>query len=282
MAVFTNRATLIYNNESINSNTVVGEIPEALSITKSAVGDEYSPDNDVVYAVSLVNSGTTALAGVTLTDDLGAYTFGTDTLYPLEYNAGSILYYVNGTPAPAPAVAAGPPLVISGITVPAGGNVTVVYSARVTETAPVAVGGVITNTIVASGTAVSDNVSAVETVAVAERASLTITKALSPQTVSGGGTVTYTLTLENTGNVPAADSVVVTDTFDPILTGINVIYNGNTWTAGTDYTYNEATGELATIPGSITVPAATYTQDPVSGVWTVTPGVSVITVTGTI
>lgn len=282
MAVFTNRATLIYNNESINSNTVVGEIPEALSITKSAVGDEYSSDNDVVYAVSLVNSGTTALAGVTLTDDLGAYTFGTDTLYPLEYNAGSILYYVNGTPAPAPAVAAGPPLVISGITVPAGGNVTVVYSARVTETAPVAVGGVITNTIVASGTAVSDNVSAVETVAVAERASLTITKALSPQTVSGGGTVTYTLTLENTGNVPAADSVVVTDTFDPILTGINVIYNGNTWTAGTDYTYNEATGELATIPGSITVPAATYTQDPVSGVWTVTPGVSVITVTGTI
>ena len=282
MAVFTNRATLIYNNESINSNTVVGEIPEALSITKSAVGDEYSPDNDVVYAVSLVNSGTTALAGVTLTDDLGAYTFGTDTLYPLEYNAESILYYVNGTPAPAPAVAAGPPLVISGITVPAGGNVTVVYSARVTETAPVAVGGVITNTIVASGTAVSDNVSAVETVAVAERASLTITKALSPQTVSGGGTVTYTLTLENTGNVPAADSVVVTDTFDPILTGINVIYNGNTWTAGTDYTYNEATGELATIPGSITVPAATYTQDPVSGVWTVTPGVSVITVTGTI
>ena len=282
MAVFTNRATLIYNNESINSNTVVGEIPEALSITKSAVGDEYSPDNDVVYAVSLVNSGTTAFAGVTLTDDLGAYTFGTDTLYPLEYNAESILYYVNGTPAPAPAVAAGPPLVISGITVPAGGNVTVVYSARVTETAPVAVGGVITNTIVASGTAVSDNVSAVETVAVAERASLTITKALSPQTVSGGGTVTYTLTLENTGNVPAADSVVVTDTFDPILTGINVIYNGNTWTAGTDYTYNEATGELATIPGSITVPAATYTQDPVSGVWTVTPGVSVITVTGTI
>ena len=282
MAVFTNRATLIYNNESINSNTVVGEIPEALSITKSAVGDEYSPDNDVVYAVSLVNSGATAFAGVTLTDDLGAYTFGTDTLYPLEYNAGSILYYVNGTPAPAPAVAAGPPLVISGITVPAGGNVTVVYSARVTETAPVAVGGVITNTIVASGTAVSDNVSAVETVAVAERASLTITKALSPQTVSGGGTVTYTLTLENTGNVPAADSVVVTDTFDPILTGINVIYNGNAWTAGTDYTYNEATGELVTIPGSITVPAATYTQDPVSGVWTVTPGVSVITVTGTI
>ena len=282
MAVFTNRATLIYNNESINSNTVVGEIPEALSITKSAVGDEYSPDNDVVYAVSLVNSGATAFAGVTLTDDLGAYTFGTDTLYPLEYNAGSILYYVNGTPAPAPAVAAGPPLVISGITVPAGGNVTVVYSARVTETAPVAVGGVITNTIVASGTAVSDNVSAVETVGVAERASLTITKALSPQTVSGGGTVTYTLTIENTGNVPAADSVVVTDTFDPILTGINVIYNGNAWTAGTDYTYNEATGELATIPGSITVPAATYIQDPVSGVWTVTPGVSVITVTGTI
>ncbi len=282
MAVFSNRATLTYNNESINSNTVVGEIPEVLSITKNAVGGEYTPGSDVVYAVSIVNSGNTTVTGVTLTDDLGAYSFGTETLYPLEYNLESILYYVNGTPAPAPAVQAGPPLVISGITVPAGGNATVIYSARVNETAPVEVGGIITNTVTATGTCVGDNVSAVETVTVAERARLTITKALSPQVVPECAAVTYTLTLENTGNVPAADTVVVTDIFDPILSNITVTYNGDTWTEGVEYTYNEATGEFTTIPGSITVPAATYTQDPVSGVWTVTPGVSVITVTGTI
>ena len=30
------------------------------------------------------------------------------------------------------------------------------------------------------------------------------------------------------------------------------------------------------------VPAATYVQDPTTGVWTITPGVSILTVTGTV
>ena len=41
-------------------------------------------------------------------------------------------------------------------------------------------------------------------------------------------------------------------------------------------------GVFETLPGNITVPAAVYTQDPESGLWTVTPGISVITVTGNI
>lgn len=282
MAVFSNRATLTYNNESINSNTVVGEIPEVLTVTKSAVGDEYSQGGDVVYVISLVNGGNTPFTNITLTDDLGAYTFGSEILYPLEYNLESIRYYVNGTPAPAPAVEAGPPLVIGGINVPAGGNVTVIYSAGVNESAPVEVGGIITNTVTAQGTCVGENASAVETVTVASRARLTITKALTPQAVPECGTITYTFTIENTGNVAAADTVVVTDTFDPLLGDITVTYNDEVWTEGVDYTYNGETGEFATLAGSITVPAATFTQDGVTGAWTVTPGVSVITVTGTI
>lgn len=49
-----------------------------------------------------------------------------------------------------------------------------------------------------------------------------------------------------------------------------------------NYTYSEVTGEFATIPSQITVPAATYTQDPVTGEWIVEPGVGVLTVTGTV
>ena len=48
------------------------------------------------------------------------------------------------------------------------------------------------------------------------------------------------------------------------------------------YNYNEATGQFNTVPGQITVPAATYTQDPVTGVWSVMPGTVVLTVTGTV
>jgi hypothetical protein len=61
-----------------------------------------------------------------------------------------------------------------------------------------------------------------------------------------------------------------------------VTYNGTVWIEGVEYTYNESTGEFATVVGNITVPAATYTQDPVTGEWNVTPGMSVIAVTGTV
>ena len=46
--------------------------------------------------------------------------------------------------------------------------------------------------------------------------------------------------------------------------------------------YNQTTGVFTTLGGTITVPAATYTQDPVTGEVTVTPGVSVLTITGTV
>ena len=50
----------------------------------------------------------------------------------------------------------------------------------------------------------------------------------------------------------------------------------------TAYTYNEATGEFATVPGAFTVPAATFEQDAVTGNYRTTPGVTVVTVTGTV
>ena len=39
--------------------------------------------------------------------------------------------------------------------------------------------------------------------------------------------------------------------------------------------------QFATVPGVITVPAATYTQN-AQGAWTVTPGTATLTVSGTI
>ena len=48
-----------------------------------------------------------------------------------------------------------------------------------------------------------------------------------------------------------------------------------------DYTYDAATGAFATVAGKLTVPEATFTQN-ADGSWTVTPGQSVLTVTGTV
>ena len=283
MAVFTNQAQLAYNDSVTNSNIAVGEILEVLSATKTAVRAEYGQNDSVTYVVSLVNSGTTALNGLTLTDNLGAYTFGTQTLVPLSYIDGTIRYYVNGILQTAPAVTAGPPLVVSGINIPAGGNVILVYEANVNQYAPQAAEGSITNTAVVSGAGITP-VTVEETVTTENEPNLTITKSISPVPVTENGTLTYTFVIQNSGNTAAVatDNAVVTDIFDPILTNLSVSFNGVTWTEGVQYTYDETTGTFVTVAGQITVPAASYTQDPVTGVWVTNPGVSTLVVSGTV
>lgn len=284
MATITNQATLTYNGGSANSNIATAELVETLSMTKTAVRGTYNADSDrVTYVVTINNSGTAALTGLTLTDNLGAYTLGTSTLYPLSYRTGSILYYNNGTLQTAPTVTAGPPLVISGITVPAGGNATIIYEADVTNTAPLASGSTITNTASLSGTGLTA-ASDTETVTVAAAPALSINKAISPSPVVENGRVTYTFTIENRGNTAAeaSDNLIITDTFDPILSDLAVALNGTALTSPAGYTYDATTGLFSTVAGQITVPAATYTQDATTGVVTVTPGTTVLTVTGTL
>lgn len=283
MATFYNQATLRYNNTVTNSNIASGELLEVLSVTKTAVRDTYLVGEDVTYAVSILNSGTIPFSGLTVTDDLGAYTVGTTTVTPLTYGEGSVRYYVNGVLQAAPAVVAGPPLQISGISVPAGGNALILYEAQVNAFAPPTVGGTVDNTVTVTGGGITP-ITATETVTARDAANLAVSKSISPAVVTENSRVTYTLTLQNVGNtaVEATDDAVITDTFDPILTDLAVTFNGVTLTEGTDYTYDEATGAFATLPGVITVPAATYLQDPTTGEWTVTPGVSTLTVTGTI
>ena len=119
MATFTNQATLSYNGQTTTSNVTVGELTETLTAAKTAVVPTYGTDGRVTYILSLVNSGTAPLTGLTITDDLGGYTFNAGTVYPLSYTAGSVRYYQNGVLQAAPAVTAGPPLTFTGITVPA-------------------------------------------------------------------------------------------------------------------------------------------------------------------
>lgn len=283
MANFTNRATLSYNNGTVNSNTVTGEIREVLSITKTAVSDSYAANDIVTYIVTLVNKGAVGFTNLTLTDDLGGYLYENATVYPLTYAAGSIKYYVNGALQPAPTVTAGPPLAIEGISVPADGSTTIIYQARTNAYTPLGLEASVVNTVTASGGGLATPIQdSAELFAVSE-VDLTITKALCPTVITENGTVNYTLTVQNFGNTAAtaADNAVITDTFNPILKQITVTFNGAEWTAPDDYTYSEETGVFQTVAGKITVPAATYTRN-ADGTFTVTPGISTLVISGTI
>lgn len=283
MASFTNFATLSYNGGTTNSNIVTGEILEALTAVKTAVSANYSAGDRITYALSLVNTGTAAITDYTVTDNLGGYTVGANTVYPLAYNAGTVRYYINGVLQTAPTVTAGPPLTVTGLTVPAGGSAVLIYETTATPVAPLATGSSITNTATITGGGLTTPITAQATVETANSADLTISKALSPTTVTENGQITYTFVISNTGNTEAtaADNVVVTDTFDPILRNIAVTYNGTAWTEGTNYTYNAATGVFTTLAGQITVPAASFTQN-TDGTFTVTPGTATLVITGTV
>ena len=275
---FFNQAQLSYNGRTVNSNMAVGEVLGSLTMTKTAVTDEYTVGDDVTYVISIANSSASPMTGITVTDDLGGYEYDAGTLYPLTYVTGSVKYYQNGEYQPtAPTVTAGPPLAFSGITVPANGNVMLIYEATANEFAPASAGGTIVNTA-----SVDENVTATETVSVAEAPDLSVTKSITPVPVTQSGTVTYTFVIQNFGNAAADadDNAVLSDVFDPVLTDIAVTLDGEPLEETTGYTYEG--GTFATVDGVMTVPAADYERDPDTGAFTATPGVATLTVTGTI
>ena len=275
MAIFTNQATLTYTGGSANSNVAVGEILEVLSADKTAVSGTYQVGELVTYVITIRNTGSAAFTNLTVTDDLGG---GANA--PLTYQDGTVLYFVNGVLQAAPAVTPGAPLVFSGITVPAGGDAVIVYQAQVNAFAPPLSGSTITNTVTITGGGLTAPVTATETVTVAVGPAISITKTITPAQVADNGRVTYTFLIQNSGNeaLVATDDAVITD---PILTDLVVTLNGAPLALGTGYTYDETTGQFATVPGVITVPAATFTQDP-TGAYTAAPGLTTLIVTGTI
>lgn len=279
-----NQATLNYNNAVTYSNIVQAELVSVLSATKNAVQSTYGCNNIITYTVSLINAGDRAYTGLTLSDDLGGYAFNAETLYPTAYVPDSVNYYVNGVLQPDPAVTAGPPLTIGNISVPANGNVLILYSVRTNGYAPLSAGSVIENTVTVDGDALASPVTAAASITASNEPCLSIIKSVSAERITGNEPVTYNIRIQNKGPaaVDASTSVSVNDTLNPPLTLSSVTFNGAAWQEGVNYAYNPDTGVFTTLGGQIAVPAATYAQDENTGLYTVTPGESTLTITGSV
>ena len=154
---FSNKAQLVYKGTVTSSNTVTGEIIDTVSVTKSTLGSSYSEGGKMTFIISIANAGNTAYNDITVTDDLGGYQFAGQNVVPLTFESGSARLFSNGQlTAPAPLIPQSvSPLVFSGITIPANGNVLIVYEARANSFAPLGAGQSITNTAALTGSDLS-------------------------------------------------------------------------------------------------------------------------------
>lgn len=284
MPIFSNQATLTYDGNTTNSNTVTGEIRSMHSASKTAMTGTYRPGDSITYIIRIENSGTSPLTSVTVSDNLGAYCHNWSSLTPLTYTENSLIFYVDGIPQSTPAVESGPPLIISDLSIPAKSTALLLYEATVNAYAPANAGDTITNVATISGCNLSTSLEVRETIAASSSVELIISKNLCPSTVTENDTLTYTFVIQNIGisSAGSEDAAVITDTFEPALTSITVLYNGEEWQSPSQYVYDSVNGVFSTVPGQITVPAATFTQEAGTGIYVMTPGVSVLQVTGTV
>lgn len=287
MAIIENFATVRYTSGGVTETTVSNlaqiDLTSSVTLSKLPLGAVYGNDSLLTYILTVQNTSDVALSGVVIEDNLGTFSYEASELTPLTYG-GSAVLLINGQDATASlTVTSADPstLIFSLPPLAAGATANVVYTARVNEFAPLESGATIVNTAVLRADSDCAEGTATATVTVEDGASLSVFKQMSPNPVVCGSTVTYSIRVSNYGNAPAED-VQLTDVFDPAPENISVTRNGVPLVA-TDYTYEN--GVLSIIAGSATgdtVPAASFTRDPVTGAVSITPGEVEYVITGTI
>ena len=287
MATIENFATIRYTSGGITatkvSNLAEISLESSVRITKSTLGDTYSENSVLTYIITVTNTTAATINDITITDDLGTFAFNATELTPLSYTSPALLLIdgQDNTAQLSVDTATAGSLVFSFPSLTAGATANIIYKVTVNEYAALETGSTIVNTATLSSTAECVDGEATATVQVADMADVSVFKQMCPNPVVCGSTVTYTIRVYNYGNL-AAENVELTDNFDPAPTNVTVSRDGILLPA-TDYTYVDG---LLTVPSTggsaVSVPPATFTRDPVSGVVSVTPGVVEYVITGTI
>ncbi len=285
--IITNQATLNYRYGTATatavSNVATSVLNQILEITKDSLNSTYRIGQTVTYIITVTNNGSNESQPVTVVDDLGTYAINGNDVTPLTYN-GPAQLFINGVleSVLTPEIEEGS-VTFNIPAIPAGGNAQIIYLATVNEFASGASGSQITNTATADSDcdcpcdeAVSDS----NTITAEEFADVRIVKSVCPNPAVCDGELTYTFDIFNYGNI-AATEVVLTDTFIPPLTDIEVYVNG-TLIPEDDYSYINGT---LTLPDEdsdleISVPAASFAVDDETGNITLVPGQIQIIVRG--
>jgi uncharacterized repeat protein (TIGR01451 family) len=238
--------------------TVTVEAPATLSVAKTASHDPARPGDWLTYTLTISNDAAAPgpALGVIISDTLPA----------------DVVYQSMGFVPPASGVftpTANPLLVWQlANSIPPGGRSQVTATVRVTS--PLAAGTLLANTYAVTADNLTAQVSGTTTTAVTSSNSISLHKTIAPPTVAPGGTVTYTITLTNSGDGLA--TVALTDVlhphFSPNSYSANVVVPGRTWSTGEGVT---TTSFTATAP----LAAGVYYNQWITATYDLAPAVAI-------
>jgi len=240
MATYTNNATLSYTyagggTQQTQSNDVITTMQDVFSLTvrKTASPETYRVGENIAYLVQVTNTGSLPLTTVVLADDLAngqlSYVPGSAQLVD-----DAIVTALTPTTTDPLAFALPQPLAV-------GETVTLVYLSRVSDALTTPLPD-ITNTVTGSA-AGADAVSDSATITAEQYASLSIVKAADRSEVAPGDTLNYSLTITNSGTLPA-ESVYIEDVLPANIASVDAVYlsvDGGPETASTNYSYDPTT-----------------------------------------
>ncbi len=289
--------TQIYNTASltfeygsqkgfVSSNVAVTTLKESLTISHSSLGDTYSQGSEIPFIVSIINNNTDKIKNVKIQSDLGTYSLGQgiceNSFTPLSYTGPSMLYVGGVFLSNIEPKVYKEKLVFTVASIPPKSNALIIYKASINQFSPLSSGSKIVNTVTASSRSITSPLTSSNTITVRDEADIRIIKNMSPNPVLAGETITYNFSLYNYGNTEARN-VTLNDTFTPAPGNINV-YLDSQEISSTDFSYSSGTLTLPTYNSgiSVSIPAANFIQDTITGSISIEPGMISITATGQI
>lgn len=257
----------VTNESNVVSAIINDEYSFNLDLTSSSTS--YRPGETITYFVKITNTGSAGLSNINVSDDMAGGV--------INYIPGTAQMIFNDNITPLSATSTNPLVLSLPMTLPAGESVIVTYNTTVDQILTTRVTEIV-NTVTVTAVAGTGTISkyASLTLTIEDYADVNIEKTQSSDNVNNNGTMVYTLTLTNRGNLDAGN-VVITDQLPSQFSITSIVSDNN----GTSHTYSSSEYDVSS-SNVLTLPNSTGTPIVVSADDGTGSNIATITITGTL